>query len=420
MSKPEYYPSLRGRFGDWAFYSVLMTLGQVAERVSFAKEIHTSERLSQMIQRELEGDRSSKIADYLRTNEDRFFNSLVIAVYEGEPEWLQFDNVRPVHEEFEPRDLTDTAKYSLGYLSLRGDEKLFALDGQHRLAGIKQAVTTNAEILDEEVSVLFVAHHNDTGGLKRTRKLFTTLNKTAKPVKRSEIIALDESDVMAITVRRLVEEHPFFTGNRILFRAQANLPRYDTEHLTTIGNLYDVLSILYSKVITLSDGRRETLEQLRFYRPSDESLSFYYDWTSQLFVMLGDAFPEFGEYLSGKNDEATLQRYRNGGGHLLFRPVGLLIICEVLTELVKTKSLEEAIQLCTLIPVQLTDAPYAGVIYHAGTDLMDPGNRPTARNLLLYMLGVLKKADALQRLQRRYAELLEVDPSAVDLPALLV
>lgn len=134
---------------------MLLTLSQVAERVSYASEIHASQRLSEMIQRELAGDRSNKIADYLNRNGDRFFNSLVVAVYEGEPEWFPFENVSPLHVEFKPRDLSETAKYSLGYLSLRGDEKLFALDGQHRLAGIKQSVASDGQdLMDDEVSVL--------------------------------------------------------------------------------------------------------------------------------------------------------------------------------------------------------------------------------------------------------------------------
>ena len=34
---------------------------------------------------------------------------------------------------------------SVGFLALRGDEKLFALDGQHRLAGIKRTIKDGIE-----------------------------------------------------------------------------------------------------------------------------------------------------------------------------------------------------------------------------------------------------------------------------------
>src|SRR5207248_1544309 len=89
----QYMPALRGRFGDWAFYSVLMTLDQVAHHVRYAEEIHETPRtnLSRLIQRELNTGRSREIADYLRQNPDRFFNSLVLAIYGGDPAWHEFD-----------------------------------------------------------------------------------------------------------------------------------------------------------------------------------------------------------------------------------------------------------------------------------------------------------------------------------------
>jgi hypothetical protein len=69
-------PALRGKFGDWIFYSCLMPIGELGSRVSYAKEIHKDKALSQLIQRSLEGPRAKHIADYLKTQE-RFFNSLV-------------------------------------------------------------------------------------------------------------------------------------------------------------------------------------------------------------------------------------------------------------------------------------------------------------------------------------------------------
>ena len=73
----QFLPALRGTIGDWVYYSCLMPLKLLAERVRYATELHTSQRLSDMIQRELSGDRTREIADYL-TNPERFFSSLVL------------------------------------------------------------------------------------------------------------------------------------------------------------------------------------------------------------------------------------------------------------------------------------------------------------------------------------------------------
>ena len=50
---------------------------------------------------------------------------------------------------------------SLGILRLSGEETLFAIDGQHRVQGIKKALEENTELKREEVSVIFVSHRND-------------------------------------------------------------------------------------------------------------------------------------------------------------------------------------------------------------------------------------------------------------------
>ena len=86
-------PSLRGVMGNWVYYSSLMRLRQIAMRVSFATELQKNKNLSSMIQRELKKKRSKEITDYLSTNEDRFFNSLVIATYGGEPNWYEVEKV---------------------------------------------------------------------------------------------------------------------------------------------------------------------------------------------------------------------------------------------------------------------------------------------------------------------------------------
>jgi len=77
--KRRFLPALRGIFGDWAYYSCLMSLTELSARVTFAKEIHKSKELSALIQRELKRTRAKEIAEYLQNNPERFFNSLVVA-----------------------------------------------------------------------------------------------------------------------------------------------------------------------------------------------------------------------------------------------------------------------------------------------------------------------------------------------------
>ena len=137
---PIILPALRGIMGDWAFYSCLMSMKELASRVSYADEIHKNKNLSDMIQRKLQGGRSKQIASYIEEQSERFFNSLVVATYGGEPNWLPIGSVKTSGEIDGLEELPDDTISSVGFLTFTGGENLFAIDGQHRLSGIKQAV----------------------------------------------------------------------------------------------------------------------------------------------------------------------------------------------------------------------------------------------------------------------------------------
>ena len=93
----------------------------------------------------------------------------------------------------DPRDElseTDEARLreSIGILTLTGREKLFPIDGQHGVAGIKRAVTKKGDIGDDEVTVILIGHARTDEGMKRTRRLFVTLNQRAKRVSDRDIL----------------------------------------------------------------------------------------------------------------------------------------------------------------------------------------------------------------------------------------
>lgn len=133
--------------------------------------------------------------------EERFFNALVVAMCGGQLEWRYFNKL-------EGAGIPDDYKEKLGFLSLSGKEKMYALDGQHRMQGIKLALERGQDHLkNDNVTVIFV-HHNEhsRSGLRKSRRLFTVLNKHAQKVAKRDIIYLDEDDTMAVVTRMLVEE----------------------------------------------------------------------------------------------------------------------------------------------------------------------------------------------------------------------
>lgn len=405
-----YLPSLRGIFGDWVYYSCLMPMSDVVKRIRYADEMHQSEKLSEMIQRELKRGRALGISEYLRREDQRFFNSLVVAIYGGDPSWHGFESFRPMYNDIDMAEVPEDVENSVGFLSFNGEERIFALDGQHRLAGMRDALEKDHELGRDEVPLIVVAHRDSDEGRTRTRRLFTTLNKTAKPVGKREIIALDENDVMAIVTRHLVETCPYFKDDRIKFTQAANLPANTADHFTTIGNLYDVLTILFKEI---KGGKKE--HELKFIRPSDEQLQEYKDFADSFFHKLAIAFPALAGYFNADDDKTVLAKHRHSdGGHILFRPVGLRIVTEVLGGLVNHKvALDDAFKLVGKLPIELSREPYSGVIWLPAQKKVNHSKRALARELLLHMLGAAKNTATLRE---KYARQLGVDLDACKLP----
>lgn len=383
-TQPLALPALRGTFGDWIYYSAVIPLAELAKRVAFASEIHTNKGLSDLIQRSLKsgphGGRSLEIANYLQNEHERFFNSLVVAVYGGSPEWVP---LKVSQSESDTPALSEAASHSLGVLQMNGEEKLFAVDGQHRLAGMKRLLeiraktkeNTQPSAISDLVSVLFIAHRTDR--LERTRRLFTTLNKTAVPVSKMERIALDENDVMAIVARRLVEEHPSFKSPRIAMHHTNNLGRDDIVALTTIGNLYDVLRIIF----LVKTGAKK--KELELKRPTDTKLDEFYDVAVKYFDALASVEPALSEYFEASDPTNVCKKYRhNSGGSVYFRPIGLTLMTEVAMML--SQKIPNWLELLKQLPRSLDEAPFAETIWsHRGT--IEPKHRVLCRNLLLYM-----------------------------------
>ncbi len=394
-------PALRGVMGTWVYYTCLMNMEEVARRVSYADEIHKNKKLSDMIQRSLKATRSAQIAEYIETQDERFFNSLVIATYGGQPNWSAIDSLKSNSKNNITERLSEETLNSVGFLSLSGNEKLFALDGQHRLSGIKKAIKDGLEQdPPDDLSVIFVAHKTSLKGLERTRRLFTTLNKTAKPVSKGDIIALDEDDVMAICVRRLIEETKLFEGERVAFVANNNLPTSNTKSLTTIGNLYDVVTTLFTRVETdLKTGKAE----LQRARPDDKTLGAYFDLAKRYFELMAANFGALSEFFAAEETTGVVKKYRgNHGGSALFRPIGLAIFADIVAHLSKKYSLKKSIEIAGKLPTTLTDLPFEGLMWDSASQRIDNTNRVTLREVLLYMLDNSKWTDAtvLKRYQR--------------------
>ncbi len=405
-------PALRASMGDWTYYIASMTLADLAERVTTAGALHQSEKLEELIQRSI-SPRAGRIAEYLRSQPQRLFGTLVIAVYGGEPQWLEIEigeGVRPWREGDERLD------GAIGILRLSGSERLFALDGQHRLVGTKQALRDDPSLGTEEVAVIFVGHAQDEAGLERTRRLFSTLNRYAKPVSKSDIIALDEDDAVAIVTRRMVDNHSLFR-DRIATGKTKAVPVGDRINFTSIVALYDCVEIVLKTNPEWKDDHKR-------FRPKDAVLNALADYCAEYWDALMGEHVVLREYVEVPKNASPARAFRGRqGGHLLFRPIGLLAHTLAATSLCTNErvSIRTAIRRLTLVPMELAEDPWLGLFWDAENQRMITSKEAqrVAMRLMYHSVGGalsdIAKTNEIE-LQRELAGLLNKAPEEVELP----
>lgn len=420
-------PALKANMGDWMYYVAVMQLKDIAERVDFAEDVHKSKKLSDYIQRNLLTSRTESIAQYLIQQPQRLFNSMIVGVYGGEPEWLEID--------IESQSIVDvpfSQQGLLGFLKLSGQETLFALDGQHRLAGIKKATeqaSLFAQIGKEEVSVIFVGHKKTPEGFERTRRLFTTLNRYAKPVTQAEIIALDEDNLAAILARDLVENHKLFNEDRLSFSKSTSLPKTDTNSFTTIITIYKVADLLLPTYLLQNGFPKLKWGQFKKIRPDHKIIANAQRYLYSFWDMLIENFPALIEYLQYDQsiEDRAIKFRHNEGGHILFRPVGLLAyVRSIKRALENSWKLEDILSNLSKIETDIAQVPWKGLLWQPGSERMltRPENQKLAEKLLLYMIGFdlskIKPKTTLEKLHKEYASVLNKEIEEVDLPSQVI
>lgn len=246
--KPLSLPCLRGKMGDTFFYSTLMTFKEVADRIKLPEEIdkkYESEdlKLGDWIQRKIEKNRIGEIVNYLKTQNQHFFNSIIIGIFDGSPSWQDINVKNPEIAEVIDEEIIEYLSRTFGILTLSGEESLFAIDGQHRSISIRSAVEKTQELGNDEISVIFIAHSSTEDGKIRTRRLFSTLNKYAKPVSQSEIIALSEDNNCAVITRAIIDNFDLLK-NKILINKNRSISVENRNSFTNIMVLYDLIERL--------------------------------------------------------------------------------------------------------------------------------------------------------------------------------
>ncbi len=325
MNNYLHLPCLRGVIGNWTYFSSVMKIRDVVNRiitVSESDELYTK-NINDILQREISTKRVGQLKEYLNSNPEHFFSSIIVAIYRGNPIWSDFDIESHFRIDNNLLDTNDIGfiENKIGILSLSGSETIFALDGQHRIKGIREAYQKNKLIGEEEVALIFVVHNHENR--QRTRRLFTVLNKYAQKPKEAELIILDEDDAAAIITRKLVDNHEVLKQkNAVSDTNGANIPATDLHSFTTLVMVNRINKLVLSKY---------KIDYTK--RPDDDKLKHYYQTCMNFWDYFFAQFPTIKQFIQGEEcrfaNGDSCKRNAETGGNLLLRPVGQKLFAQI-------------------------------------------------------------------------------------------
>ena len=314
-------PAIKGIIGDWVYYQTVIPFREVVNRIDNDHSIREYKSLDDYLQRDL-SKRSKKISAYLLREHTRFFNSAIIGMFGGNPNWYNFAFGPTAVPDLE---VSDFVLNTIGVLELGGGEKLFSIDGQHRVEGIKQALSDNPTKFEfDELPIIIVAHRDSKEGKIRTRRLFSEINTKAVKVSGLDDLITNEDNPIDINARRLFAEFDAFKKDTFIQLSHTKQINAEASEFTTILCLHSVNQILY-------------VPQYKFVdvRPADQLVEELYKVTLDFWSQALENIPTYVKIFS---ENENISKYRNKeGGSMLLRPIGIEIIAKAYTNWLQEK-----------------------------------------------------------------------------------
>uniref|UniRef100_I5AWM3 DGQHR domain-containing protein n=1 Tax=Eubacterium cellulosolvens (strain ATCC 43171 / JCM 9499 / 6) TaxID=633697 RepID=I5AWM3_EUBC6 len=385
--------AIKGKMGIWTYYVTAIRFEDITKYVSpITKEISNNDNFSNMLQRAIT-DNVDGIKDYILNQKERFFNALVLAIYDGKPEWFELEV-----------EVEEYKTYSVGVLELSGNEIIFPVDGQHRVEGIKKALEENTGLANEKVPVILIGHQNTTEGKQRTRRLFSTLNRRARKVNDNELIALDEDDVVAVATREIIESNELFAGNRLVNVGNKNIASSNHVAFTSIIELYQCNRIIFDFITSQEGLKKKDKEQLLLYRPDNDVTEKYVKKINEFWHLMQNTIPSLKQYISAEENEIQELHYRDEeGGNLLFRPIALTQYITALCEYMQKEDCDvgNAISEFNKIPLTIQKKPWINILWTQDNKINGRIRKKEVKNMMLYCVKpeLVSKKDKLSMIE---------------------
>ncbi|PHS71156.1 MAG: hypothetical protein COB22_07380 [Cycloclasticus sp.] len=185
------------------------------------------------------------------------------------------------------------------------------------------------------------------------------------------------------------------------------MPTGNDYSFTTISALYDVVSLIIKDINkNISYGLPYKKDEVSLNRPSDNDLDKYFKLVMRYFNGIKKYFPEFKSYCESDDYKKLGEKLRHGtGGHILFRPQGLLMISKVITKLTEKYTLDKSIRLISKAPLLYEDEAYSMLLWNNISNTVVKSKEALVKDIMLDNLGVFpvgKKLDLLKRYKKTF------------------
>ena len=299
----------KAQFTNVTYYMTSFSLDEAADGLHYESEVVDGGSFAERMQRKINIDRAEKeiLNGYLLKDGTRFFNAIVATFIPNEEEDEGF-----LKEEELGMDFVK--------LSVKKDIKKFVLDGQHRLYALRRLRETiiknqmqDDSLKNIKIPIIFIVYndlHNEIANhdkireniIRETRTVFTSLNKTAKPIDKYTALITDDGDLSAVSARKLLEENRL-DENYIKWSIPSSSLGQTDPYFTTLSIINDFFDICESNFNESIDSN------LKFEDRMNKVNEMYFDHVPELGFtpseLIADFFNKIEFYQTWKNTVST-------------------------------------------------------------------------------------------------------------------
>ncbi len=480
LDQPDQILVHKTQMGTTEAYLGAVTLEWLATRVQFASQlplfqnkfdlqtnnvIVDAETIEEILQRPLDWSRQASLTQYLIAKKAHKFPAVLVAIG---PNWV--DNPNASEWDDHKRANKSAALFTsldsdgaIGLLNVSSQYSIYALDGQHRLMGVRGlmelintgqlprytktkkptgAVITLDRLLEtyqvdpaylqnlsqEKIGIEFIPAvipgETRQQAKRRIRSIFVHVNLMAQELSKGQLALLNEDNGFSLLARKVAVTHPLFKD------MPGRNPRINWDGATVSAK-----STVLTTLQALEDIAQRYLEyKFPHWKPSDKGLiplrpeAEELEEGLKLFKQLWDHLASLPSYQRLEQGTQTLDLRRfshekpSGEANILFRPVGQVALAQALGVLVFKKGflledifakLRQYDAVGGLSEMDYPQSLWYGVLYDPNKTRVLVSGRDLAAKLILYILGGIEDKMERAYLRQNLAKYRTIEDKAI-------